>query len=242
MHYSMAKKALEYGKHVVCEKPCTTNYSKSKELFEIAEKHGLFFMEAQKMLFLPCINEVKKVIESGELGDITMVELSHSFPGDYNDWMYSKELGGGPLLSSGIYAIQLILKFFGDIDTINGEKCCTPDGVEWQYILSGKTKNGVLFVIKNSTKAILDNTAKIYGTKGYVEIPEYWKAKKAVYNFADKTQQIKEYPYKYEMVYEAMHIQNCIENSKLSSDVVTKDITLKGISAIESAKKSLSLV
>ena len=233
MHYSMAKEALEHGKHVVCEKPCTTNSSHTKELFELAEKKGLFFMEAQKMLFLPCINDIAKDIETAELGDVTMVELSHSFPGTYNDWMYNKELGGGPLLSSGIYAIQFILKLFGSIDRISIEKSSQPNGVEWQYIISGTTKGGVLFSIKNSTKSVLDNTARIFGSRGFIEIPEYWKAKKIVYHLSGKTPFIKEYPYKYEMVYEAQHIKNCIEKGMTVSDVVDKDITLEGIRCLE---------
>ena len=233
MHYPMAKEALEHGKHVVCEKPCTTSYSHTKELFELAEKKGLFFMEAQKMLFLPCINEVSEYIMRGDLGEVSMVELSHSFPGSYNDWMYNKELGGGPLLSSGIYAIQFILKLFGSIDRISIEKSSQPNGVEWQYIITGSTKGGVLFSIKNSTKSVLDNTAKIYGSGGYIEIPEYWKAKKIVYHLSDKTPFIKEYPYKYEMVYEAEHIKKCIEKGMIFSDIVDKDITLEGIRCLE---------
>ena len=56
-HYPLAKQALEAGKHVICEKPCTTSAAHTKELFSLARERGLFFMEAQKMLFLPAILE-----------------------------------------------------------------------------------------------------------------------------------------------------------------------------------------
>ena len=52
-HYPWAKAALEAGKHVICEKPCTTTVAQTKELYALARQKGLFFMEAQKMLFLP---------------------------------------------------------------------------------------------------------------------------------------------------------------------------------------------
>ena len=43
-HYPWAKAALEHGKHVVCEKPCTTQSAHTMELFSLARQKGLFFM------------------------------------------------------------------------------------------------------------------------------------------------------------------------------------------------------
>lgn len=63
-HYPLAKAALEMGKHVVCEKPCTTSAAHTRELFALARERKLFFMEAEKMLFLPAILQVRKEIEA----------------------------------------------------------------------------------------------------------------------------------------------------------------------------------
>ena len=157
-HYPWAKAALLAGKHVICEKPCTTTESQTRELYALAKKQGLFFMEAQKMLFLPAVLAAKEQL--GALGQITMAELSHSFPASYNGWMFDKEAGGGPLLSSGIYALQLMVWLFGPITRIQGTASKLETGVEWQYILTGETQTGVLFSAKNSTRATLDNTCR----------------------------------------------------------------------------------
>ncbi len=69
-HYPLAKMALEMGKHVICEKPCTTKAEHTRELFALAREKGLFFMEAEKMLFLPAILEVKTRIAAGDQGEI----------------------------------------------------------------------------------------------------------------------------------------------------------------------------
>ena len=236
-HYSLAKLALGAGKHVVCEKPCTTTAEHTKELFALARDKGLFLMEAEKMLFLPTISEVKQRIESGELGRIYMAELSHSFPASYNSWMFDASLGGGTLLSSGIYAVQLLLWLFGDIKSITGIKSAFEDGTEWQYVLSGRMQNGALFSIHNSTKAILDNTARIFGTKGYVEIPEYWKARKATFFIKDQSPAQIQHPCEHELIYEAAHIAECISNGKLTSPVVTEELSVAGIEALETVKK-----
>jgi len=237
-HYPWAKEALEHGKHVICEKPCTTTQAHTRELFRLAREKGLFFMEAEKMLFLPAIEEVRRRIAAGCLGDIYMAELSHSFPAAYNNWMFDAKAGGGPLLSSGIYAVQLILWLCGTITDIRGTKSSMPNGVEWQYILTGETESGALFSIKNSTRAVLDNTAKFYGTKGWVEIPEYWKARKAVFCIAGNEPETVEFPCQHELVYEAQHIEKCLQKGLFKSPVVTEEISAAGIAAIERVKES----
>lgn len=236
-HFPWAKRALERGKHVVCEKPCTTTAAQTRQLFELAREKGLFLMEAEKMLFLPTLLEVRRRLP--ELGDIYMADLSHSFSGSYNSWMYDPTVGGGPLLSSGIYAMHLILWLFGDIAHIRGVDCKMENGVQWQYILSGQTQSGILFTARNSTRAILENAAKIYGTNGYVEIPEYWKARKAVFHLTGKEPETVEYPCDCELVYELEHIAECFEKGLLTSPVVTPELSVKGISALEQAAQAL---
>ena len=232
-HYPWAKAALLAGKHVICEKPCTTQEAQTKELYALAREKGLFFMEAQKMLFLPAVLAVKERL--GDLGEITMAELSHSFAASYNGWMFDEKAGGGPLLSSGIYAVQLMAWLFGRITDIRGTASKLDTGVEWQYILTGCTESGVLFSAKNSTKATLDNTCRIFGEKGWVELPNYWKARKAIFH-VDGKEEILEFPCEHELVYEAEHIADCMEKGLLNSPVITEEISVEGIRAIEKVK------
>jgi len=237
-HYPLAKLALQMGKHVVCEKPCTTTAVHSRELFALAKEKGLFLMEAEKMLFLPAILEVQKRIQNGELGKIHIAELSHSFPASYNTWLFDKSVGGGTLLSSGIYAVQLLIWLFGGIKEIQGVKSSLEGGAEWQYVLSGEMDCGMLFSIKNSTQANLDNTARLYGTKGHVEIPEYWKARKAVFHIKGQEPETVEFPCEYELMYEADHIYDCLREGRLTSPVVTEELSVAGIAALEKVEES----
>lgn len=236
-HYPWAKAALEHGKHVICEKPCTTSAAQTLELYEAARAKGLFFMEAEKMLFLPAVEEVRRRIRDGFLGQIGMAELSHSFSAAYNNWMFDPEAGGGPLLSSGIYAVHLLLWLFGPIASIRGERSSMPNGVEWQYILTGTTESGVQFCAKNSTRATLDNTARLFGTNGWVEIPEYWKARKAIFHLPGQEPEVVEFPCEHELIYEVQHICQCMRAGLCSSPVVTAELSAAGIAALEEVKK-----
>ena len=232
-HYPWAKAALLAGKHVICEKPCTTTEAQTRELYALARSQGLFFMEAQKMLFLPAVLAAKERLS--QLGKVTMVEMSHSFPASYNGWMFDRDAGGGPLLSSGIYAVQLIAWLFGEITAIRGTASKLPTGVEWQYILTGETEQGILFSAKNSTRAVLDNTCRIFGEHGYLELPNYWKAQKVIFHLGDQTETL-EFPCRHELVYEACHIADCLEKGLLNSPVITEALSLSGIRAIEQVK------
>jgi len=236
-HYKWAKAALEAGKHVICEKPCTTTESQTRELFSLAKEKGLFLMEAQKMLFLPAVLAVKEAITSGKLGRVRIAEFNHSFYGSYNNWMYDEAAGGGPLLSSAIYVVEL-LQFLFDCDIAEVSGICSKHpgtNVEEQYVVSGRMENGVLFSLKNSTVALMKNGACIYGEKAYAELPDYWKARKVI--FCDhKTQEVKEYPCDHELVYEVRHIAECFQKGLLQSPVVTGEFSSQAIRVLERVK------
>lgn len=235
-HYPLAKAAILAGKHIVCEKPCTTSAANTRELFALAREKGVFLMEAEKMLFLPAVLEAKKRIEAGQIGEVYMAELSHSFSAGYNTWLFDPAAGGGTLLSSGIYAVQLLYWLFGEIKTIDGVRSVTAGGGEWQYALSGATQSGVLFHIKNSTRVSLENTAKFYGTTGVMELPEYWKARKTVIRINGQEPEIAEFPCEHELSYEAAHIADCIAKGLHTSPVVTEELSIAGITALETVK------
>ena len=236
-HYKWAMAALLAGKHVICEKPCTTTEVQTRELFDLAKEKGLFLMEAQKMLFLPAVLAVKEAIDSERLGKIRMAEFNHSFYGSYNNWMYEEAAGGGPLLSSAIYVVELLQFLFGcHVAELDG--LCTKHpgtNVEEQYALSGRMENGVLFSLKNSTVALMKNGACFYGEKGYAELPDYWKARKVI--FCDhKSQHVQEYTCDHELVYEVGHIAACFEKGLLESPVVTGEFSAWAIRALEEIK------
>jgi len=237
-HYRWAKAAINAGKNVICEKPCTTTEAQTRELFALAKERGVFLMEAQKMLFLPAVLELKKELDSGRLGKIRIAQFAHSFDGSYNTWMYDESVGGGPLLSSGIYVIELMQFLFGcRVAELDGQ-FTFHDGtnVEEQYILCGRMENGVLFEMKNSTVAPLKNGAVLYGENGYAELPDYWKARRVTFTSKNGESETREFPCEHELVYEVRHIAECMERGLIESPVVTGEFSASAIAVIENVK------
>jgi predicted dehydrogenase len=70
LHYSLAKEALEAGKHVFIEKPMTSSSAHSRELVEIADKKGLTLMTGHTFIYSSPVRHIKEIVDSGELGEI----------------------------------------------------------------------------------------------------------------------------------------------------------------------------
>jgi predicted dehydrogenase len=68
LHYPAALDAIKAKKHVLCEKPVTSNLAELKSLLAAAEENGVFFMEALWTRFQPLTLEVKKILDSDVLG------------------------------------------------------------------------------------------------------------------------------------------------------------------------------
>lgn len=73
-HYQLAKEALLYGKHVLVEKPLTTNVAQAEELVALAHQQGLVLMVGHTFEYSPAVNELRKLVQSGDLGKIYCIE------------------------------------------------------------------------------------------------------------------------------------------------------------------------
>ncbi len=77
LHYEQAKKLLEKGFHVICEKPVTLTSSEAMELKAIAEKHHLVFCLTHTYTGYPMVREMKRRIEAGAIGTIQRVDAMY---------------------------------------------------------------------------------------------------------------------------------------------------------------------
>ncbi len=73
-HYELARQALLHGKHVLVEKPLTANVAEAEELVELAEEQQRILMVGHTFEYSPAVNELRKIISSGELGNIYSIE------------------------------------------------------------------------------------------------------------------------------------------------------------------------
>lgn len=74
MHYAHVKKALEAGKHVLCESPVTLNLGECQELFSLAKEKGLVLSEGIKTAYSTAYNRMILLAKGGKIGDIVSVD------------------------------------------------------------------------------------------------------------------------------------------------------------------------
>ena len=73
-HYRLAKEALLHGKHVLVEKPLTTSVLEAEELVTLAHQRDLILMVGHTFEYSPAVNELRRLVQSGDLGRIYCVE------------------------------------------------------------------------------------------------------------------------------------------------------------------------
>lgn len=131
LHYEWGKKVLLSGKHLLMEKPFTTNLQHTEELLQLAEEKGLAVHENYMFLYHSQLAYIKKLISDGELGDIRLYRMSFGFPKRAEgDFRYNKALGGGALLDCGGYPVRLALELLGETARVTQAKLVQPAGYE----------------------------------------------------------------------------------------------------------------
>src|SRR5215813_5211745 len=73
-HYYLARQALLHGKHVLVEKPLTASVEEAEELVALAEERQLVLMVGHTFEYSPAVQELRKLIQNGDLGRIYCVE------------------------------------------------------------------------------------------------------------------------------------------------------------------------
>jgi predicted dehydrogenase len=94
----MAKDALQAGKHVLCEKPLTTNVHEAEELASLAARQELRNCVCHNLRYYPMVQQMRRLRESGELGEILVIQGTYSqdwllYPSDWN-WRVEAQAAG----------------------------------------------------------------------------------------------------------------------------------------------------
>lgn len=100
--------ALNAGKHVLCEKPLALNYAQGQMMADAAAQNKRILVEALWSRWHPRYARIVDLVNSGDIGPITSVQTSFTFPAQIeNNYRLSTDMGGGSLLDVGVYQAHL---------------------------------------------------------------------------------------------------------------------------------------
>jgi len=109
LHARWTLAALQAGRHVLCEKPFTSNAAQAREVAAAADGTGLVVMEAFHYRYHPLARRMAEIVHGGELGAIQRVETAMCFPlPRFSDIRYDFSLAGGALMDAGCYAVHAL--------------------------------------------------------------------------------------------------------------------------------------
>jgi len=115
LHADWTIRALEAGKHVLCEKPLAGNEVEAQDIADAAKRSGLIAMEAFHYRYHPLARRMREILDDGELGEIRHISTSMCFPLPLlGDIRYDYDLGGGSLMDGGCYAVHALRLLAGD--------------------------------------------------------------------------------------------------------------------------------
>jgi predicted dehydrogenase len=174
LHIKWAIKALEAGKHVLCEKPIGLNVADAEKLMEVSKKFPkLKIMEAFMYRFHPQWDMVKNLVDNGVLGEIKTIHSFFSYYNiDPNNIRNKIEVGGGALMDIGCYCISFPRYIF-NAEPVRVLGIMDRDKKMGIDILSSGIldfSNGVTSTFTCSTQLMPYQRVNILGTKGRIEI------------------------------------------------------------------------
>jgi predicted dehydrogenase len=114
LHGHWTIKALEAGRHVLCEKPFTANAGEARAVKEVADRTRLVVMEGFHWRHHPLAARMLEVVGSGELGAIRRVEAEMSFPLlRKSNIRWQPALAGGAMMDAGCYPVSIVRTLAG---------------------------------------------------------------------------------------------------------------------------------
>ncbi len=170
-HVPISLEFLKAGFNVLCEKPLASRVRDVDRLIEASQKSKATLAIYQQSRFAPYFQQVKKVIESGALGNVVQINIAFSGFSRRYDWQTLTDEMGGSLLNTGPHPLDQALQLFGT-DVMPNVTCFMRNTVSFGdaedhvlVLLSGEGRPLIHLEI-SSCCAYPEHTYHVYGTRG----------------------------------------------------------------------------
>ena len=182
LHKEWAIKAAQAGKHILCEKPLTLTRADTRQIIDAAKRHNVLLMEAYMYRFHPQTLKLVELVRSGVIGELRLIRASFNVMCNFDPEhrMFKKSLGGGAILDLGCYPVSFSRHLAG---AATGQAFVEPVefhgtghvhpavGTDDFATAVAKYPGGISAELSCGSLVLNDNSAQLYGTKGWIEVP-----------------------------------------------------------------------
>lgn len=243
-HYEHTLLCLQNGKAVLCEKPFAINRQQVEEMISTAKKKQVFLMEAMWTPFLPHIQFVAELLDSGRFGKIKKLTADFGFNAPYDEKgrLFSKKLGGGSLLDIGIYPVFLALHSLGIPEKIEAKASLGKTEVDEVCDMIFSYPGDVTAELHSTIIKKTPTVAEFLLEKARIKISSRWHEPATVTIITPEGAETKSFDvasYGYE--YEARHVHEMLRKGRTESDVMTFNKSLQLIGLLDQIRKEIKL-
>jgi predicted dehydrogenase len=179
LHCEWTIRALEAGKHVLCEKPMALNVAECRRMIAAAKRNRRLLMEAFMYRLHPQTLKLQELIQKGAIGEVRVIRAGFGFSLNESakNVRLAKRMGGGCLMDVGCYCVNAMRTFFREEpeQVVGQTKRGKISGVDMTFGGLLMFPQGRLGVFTSSFQTVPDWGVEIVGTLGRISVPSPWK-------------------------------------------------------------------
>jgi D-xylose 1-dehydrogenase (NADP+, D-xylono-1,5-lactone-forming) len=175
LHCKWSIRALEAGKHVLCEKPLSRHPDEVAAAFDAAERSGRLLTEAFMYRHHPQTTHLVELVNEGAIGELRAVRSAFSY-GLYDDAniRLSTELEGGALMDVGCYNVSGSRLLAGEPLRVHGEAWFGPTGTDWVFAGTMRFAGDVIATFDCGTAMTERDELEALGSDGSLFLDDPW--------------------------------------------------------------------
>jgi len=178
MHCEWAIKALEAGKHVLCEKPLSRHPSEVEAAFDASDRAGRLLSEAFMYRHNPQTKRAKQLVDEGAIGELRLIRSAFSYSlYDENNIRLRTALDGGALMDIGCYSVSGSRLFGGEPEKVYGEAWFGPSGTDWVFTGTLRFPGNVVALFDSGTAMTERDELEAIGSEGSLFLDDPWHCK-----------------------------------------------------------------
>jgi D-xylose 1-dehydrogenase (NADP+, D-xylono-1,5-lactone-forming) len=174
MHIEWSIRALEHGKHVLCEKPLSRRTADVELAFDVAEREQRLLMEAFMYRHHPQTRRLTELVAGGAVGRVRVIRAAFGFVAhDPANVRLQTGLGGGALMDVGCYCVSGARLIAGEPERVSAEQALGGDGVDVVFAATMRHQNDVLSHF-DAGLALDSGLLEVVGDEGSLLLEDPW--------------------------------------------------------------------
>jgi D-xylose 1-dehydrogenase (NADP+, D-xylono-1,5-lactone-forming) len=175
MHAEWSIKAMEAGKHVLCEKPFTRHPEEVEAAFDVAEKTGRLLSEAFMYRHNPQTKRLAQLVADGAIGELRLVRSAFSYSlYDAGNIRLRTDVEGGALMDVGCYCVSGSRLLAGEPVAVKGEAWYGPSGTDWVFGGALRFPDDVIATFDCGTAMPNRDELEAIGSEGSIFLDDPW--------------------------------------------------------------------